>query len=759
MSSIQSRKHPVGRSLGALALLTLAAPVAAIAQSAPESPIEDTVQGHSKAAGPQERRREGPDKVEITGNAPYQAKSLDRKATASVVDTPQTVQIINEELIRDQGATTLTEALRNSPGVGTFYLGENGTTSTGDAVFLRGSDASGSIFVDGVRDVASVSRDTFNIQQIEVLKGSAGSDIGRGAATGAINLITKRPTMVDSRSGVLGIGEGDHLRGTADLNWRIGRSSGLRMNFLTQDAGVAGRDEVKAKRWGIAPTLGFGIGGDTQLFVSYMHIDQDNIPDGGVLTIGLPGYTTPSPGTGDFLNSAPRVSSTTFYGTKDDHDKIETDTVGVILEHAFSDEVSISNVTRWGETDQEYQLSSFTASAANLVMPNPTDPDTWTMVRNINNKNATNISLTNQTNLQAKFSTGFLAHSISTGVEFIREEQKTRAYAVTGAYPPVSIYNPNPNVAGYSRVLSGAFTKGRTDTLGLYANDTIEITPQFLATAGLRLDHYKTDFDSVAVTGVVTPLRARDDLVSGKFGLAYKPTGDGSLYASYAVTRLPPGGANFSLSAATAANVNNPGVDPQEAKTSEAGVKWNFFGGKLLATGALYRTQYSDTVVQDTDGMFYRTGEKSVEGVELGLVGQITPAWTISAGYTTMKTDVKGVAPVAADGSTDLNYTPSDSLILWSTYVFGNGLTVGGGASYVGELKRGTDGAVGTPKFAESHVVIDALMKYPLTKTMGLQLNVYNLLDEGYVASINKSGYRYNPGVARSVRLTLNVGF
>jgi catecholate siderophore receptor len=641
MRHIRSRKHPVGRSISLMAMIAVAAPVAAFAQSAPPAPLEETVQTQSQDedVGPQERRRDGRrdhraerDRVEITGSAPYQAKSEDRKATASIVDTPQTVQIINEELIRDQGATTLAEALRNSPGVGTFFLGENGTTSTGDAIFIRGSDASGSIFIDGIRDVASISRDTFNIQQIEVLKGAAGSDVGRGAATGAVNLITKRPTLLDAQSATLGIGEGDYLRGTADLNWRIGKTSGLRLNVLGQSAGIVGRDVIENKRWGIAPTYGIGIGQNTRLFVSYMHIDQDNIPDGGVYTIGMPGYTTPNPGVRDFLNSAPRANPENFYGTKDDRDLVETDTVGVIFEHDFSDDVSISNVSRWAETDQVYQLSSFTASAAQLLTPNPNDPNTWTLIRNINNKNVTNITLTNQTNLRANFSTGFLTHSVSTGLEFIQEEQKNRAYTVTGAYPAMSVYHPNANVGGFSRVLSGAFTRGRTDTVGLYLNDTVQITPQFLATAGVRLDHYKTDFDSIAVTGVNTPFSVKDDLVSGKFGLAYKPTSDGSIYASYAVTKLPPGGANFTLTATTTAGVNNPNVDPQEAKTTEAGVKWNFFGSKLLVTGAVYRTQYSDTVVLDTDGTPYRTGEKSASGIEFGAVGQITPSWNITAG-------------------------------------------------------------------------------------------------------------------------------
>ncbi|HKV65463.1 MAG TPA: TonB-dependent receptor plug domain-containing protein, partial [Rhodanobacteraceae bacterium] len=93
------------------------------------------------------------------------------KFTQPLLDTPQTINVIGKQIIQQQAATTLTEALRNSPGVGTFYVGENGSTSTGDAVYMRGFDASGSIFVDGVRDLGSISRDVFDTEQVEVIKG------------------------------------------------------------------------------------------------------------------------------------------------------------------------------------------------------------------------------------------------------------------------------------------------------------------------------------------------------------------------------------------------------------------------------------------------------------------------------------------------------------------------------------------------------------------------------------------------------------
>ncbi len=754
-SSIRSRKHAVNPYALLIAAAAITLPSATLAGE------DDMASTNDQSYGPTEVTIKGDRKV------PYKTdQSANRKATADVLDTPQTVQVIGEQIISEQGATTLTEAMRNSPGVGTFYLGENGSTSTGDAVYMRGSDVSNSIFVDGVRDVASVSRDVFNIESVEVLKGAAGADIGRGSATGAINLISKHPHLRDAFSASIAAGGGDYVRATADANWQIGNDSAVRLNVIDQDAGVPGRDALKNKRWGIAGSAGFGLRTHTRVFIDAMHVTQNNIPDGGVFTIGMPGYSSPDPTNRAYISTAPRVDPSHFYGTKDDHEKIGTDVVTATIEHDFNPDLRLTNVTRRSQTNQDYQLSSFTAATANFLTPSATDRSTWTILRNINNKDVTNTMVTNQTNLQARARTWGLNHSISTGIEFISEEQKTylfaaTAAATTGLYPAISVYAPNANVSGYTRTLTGAYTLGKTDTTGLYINDTIHFSPAWLLSAGLRFDHYKTDYDQIGANGQpsVTRLVAEDDLWSGKLGLTYKPTPNGSLYASYAVTVQPPGGVNFTLSSTTTAGVNNPDVAPQTSETREAGAKWSLLHNRLNVNGSIYKTDYSDQVVLDTDGTYYRTGEKSVRGIEVNMVGQITPAWNVSAGYTTMKTEVKGAPVVAADGSTQLTYNPSDSFTLWTTYAASKRLTFGGGARYNGELKRGTDGAVGTPKFTKSYVVFDGVAKYHLTRRAELQLNAYNLFDKDYVGAINKSGYRYTPGTPRTFRLTMNLSY
>ncbi|WP_208512142.1 catecholate siderophore receptor Fiu [Variovorax paradoxus] len=798
-SYIKSRKHAVARAVsqvsGAAAATLIALSAPAIAQQQPSRVLPEI-------------------RVEGSVAADFKADtSANTKFTAPLVNTPQTVQVIKEQVLRDQGATTLTEALRNTPGVGTFFLGENGNTNTGDAVFMRGFDSSSAIFVDGIRDLGSVSRDTFNIDQVEVVKGPSGTDVGRTSPTGYINLVTKKPKLDDSFTGSLGFGSADFKRGSIDWNKSLSGENGIgaafRLNAVAEDAGVAGRDFVKNKRWSIAPSLAFGLNSPTRVYLDYVHVKQNNVPDGGVPTIGLPGYSTPDAtairsglARRNYLNYAQRVDSSNFYGTSSDFDHVTTDMFTARVEHDLTPDITIRNTTRYAKTQQDYMLTAFmgggltasTAGVGQLPAVNsgfintvvPTNPATWTITRNLpTNKDQTNTIFTNQTSVSAKFNTGSISHTFNGGLEFIRETQRANNYyaagyptvgttfALAGSWPAANLYAPDRNVLGYNRIPNGTGSDGSTDTIGLFAFDTIKFNEQWQLTGGLRYDHYSTNYDATALTlartgnnpqtATIAPTRLKlsDSLWSGKIGLVYKPTENSSVYAAYGTAAQPPGGANFQLAAGGTGNsAARTDFLPQKAKTYELGTKWDVLNKHLALTAALYRTDVSNEVVQDSiSQQYYQTGKKRVQGIELGVSGAITDNWGVTTGFTTMNTRVLSGPSVLADGSTSLAYTPKRAFTLWTTYQLPFGLTIGGGARYNGKLYRGTDGAVGTPAYVESYWVVDAMASYRINKNVDLQLNVYNLFDKDYVAAINKSGYRYTPGTPRSFKVTANFAF
>ena len=746
MSYIKSRKHAPSTRLPSLTATHLAVAGALLLPAA----------AHAQANGSPLPKVE----VTATQESDYKAdKSSSAKYSQPLVDTPQTLTVIKKQLIDQQGATTLTEALRNSPGVGTFYLGENGNTSTGDAIYMRGFDASSAIFVDNVRDLGSISRDMFNIQQVEVLKGPAGTDNGRGSPTGSINLVTKQAEMSNFFNASATYGSWNQKRATADWNKVLDEDRGiaLRLNLMKQDSGVPGRHEVKNDRTGIAPSLAFGLNSPTRVFLNYVHIDQDNVPDGGVPTIGLPGYT--SPDSRSYLTSAARVNSANFYGLSGDYDKVTSDMFTARVEHDFSSTVKLQNTTRYAKTSQDYLLTSFMGSAANLVTPSASNPSGWTISRSLpTRKDQSNEIITNQTNITADLQTGSLKHTLVGGVEFTEEKQHAQSFTRGGTFPAANLYNPNPNDPKTYTMTATGYNDGKTDTVSAYLFDTLKFNEQWSLNGGIREDHYRTTYYANAA-GTITDLSTSGNLFNWKLAAVYKPTSYSSIYALYATSQQPPGGANFALSASanSAANAN---YAPQKTKTSELGTKWDLLDKKLAVTAALFRTEVNNEVELDaTSGQYFQNGKKTVQGVELGVTGDVTSNLSLTAGYTYMKTKVDSGAIATAAGENNLAYTPKQAFTSWASYRLPQGFTVGGGARYVSSLLRGTDGAVGTPKYANAYWVFDGMVGYVVNKNVDLQLNLYNIFDKDYVAAINKSGYRYTPGTPRTVALTANFKF
>jgi catecholate siderophore receptor len=765
MSYIKSRKHGSTRAVSPVTGLCSGAKAATVLTGlALTLPLQ--AQTADSSALPQ---------VTVQGEqlSDYKAEQLSSpKFMDSLVNTTRTVTVVKEELTREQAASTLTEALQNVPGVGTFFAGENGSTSTGDAIYMRGFDSSSSIFVDGVRDLGSISRDVFNSEQVEVIKGAAGTDFGRSAPTGAINMVSKQPKLEDSFDASLGLGSARYRRATADWNKQLTGLPGaaIRLNALAQNAGVAGRDQVKNKRWALAPSLALGLGTDTRTYINLLHVKQNNVPDGGVPTIGLPGYSN----TDALLNAGARVKSSNFYGTQADHDDVTADMVTLRLEHDFNADTTLRNTSRWGRTKQDYLLTSFMQLNSN----GSANPQDWTVARSLPTfKLQRNEIWTNQTNLTTRFQTAGLQHHLNTGVEFTRESQRNYGVRSSGAWTPAQLYQPSSDAAGLSWERNGADSAGSTNTAAIYAFDTVELSERWQVNGGLRLDYYKTKYSALGQCGgtgrraiacgglptgslVATADGLKDSgtLFNWKVGALYRLAANGNIYVNYALSQQPPGGSNFTLSSA-GNNANNPNMSPQKTRTAELGTKWEVMDKRLLLSAALFRTEVENEIYTDSDGSINQTGDKRVHGLELSAVGQLTSAWAISAGYTHQQAKVGRGSNVAQDGSRNVAYTPRDAFTLWSTYQLPFGLTLGGGARYSGGLKRGSDGAVGTPNHTSAYWVADAMAAYRVTRNLSVQFNVYNLFDKDYVASINKSGYRYFPGVERSYRLTANLEF
>jgi catecholate siderophore receptor len=720
-------------------------------------------------------------KISVEAAEPEPTPKVDRvsspKFTADLVDIPQTIAVVSKEVLKQQGATTLSQALRNTPGV-TFLLGENGNTSTGDSIFMRGFDTQGSIFVDGIRDLGTVARDTFNTEQVEIAKGPAGPDYGRSAASGYVNLASKVPVSDSFSTGSASYGTSSNARITGDINHAFqGSGTALRLNVMGQDGEVDGRDFIEHKGWAVAPALAFGLDGDTRSYFYLLHTEQDNIPDGGIPVIGLEGFYNPAfaPG-GPQAGVIPEpVDQENFYGLSSDFEQIKGTMFTARFEHDFSDNVSIRNTSRYGKLHQFYVLSGVNA----LTVTNP-DPDQWTVARTRHSKFQDNTLLTNQTNVTANLTWGSTQHAITGGIEFIDEEQYNPTYVGLGTpITPANLYNPNRDDVqpGYAPVRNGVYSRGETQTAGVYVFDTVSFAERWQATAGFRVDTFDTNFDNAALSTLVThptlpvgtlvpgSLQVEDTLFSYKVGLVFKPAENGSIYLSQAISEQPPGGANFSLSTA-ANNANNPNLDPQRGTNIELGTKWDLRGGALALTAAIYDSTNENELTPDPvdPTLFIQLGEREVKGIELGIVGKITDNWEISAGVAKMDTDVK--RGLANQAGLQITWSPEFTFTSWTTYHTPFGLSIGAGYRYVDSVIRpvSSNGVPPPPNAtsmsgAPDYWVIDAMASYAINDKISLQLNAYNLTDEEYIATLNNSGTRYSPGTPRSGLLTINFSF
>ena len=689
------------------------------------------------------------------------------KFTQPLVDTPQTITVVNKELLQQQGAATLMDALRNTPGI-TMQLGEGGRTEVGDSFFMRGFAAGTNVFQDGVRDLGPVVRDVFNLEQVEIVKGPAGADNGRGAVGGYVNLVSKRPLADDFASGTLSAGSASALRATVDVNRQLDENVAVRVNAMAADADVAGRDEVHNRSTGIAPSITLGLGTPTRVTLQSQHVRQHNRPDGGVTTIGLDGFYDTDFDTGGGaagVTPAP-VDASSFYGSTSDHEDTQADMLTVRIEHDFGKSMKLVNTARLGRAKVDRVLTS-----VNAVSAASPDPATWTVERRRHSNLQSNTIFANQTALQGELKTGSLQHSLSAGIEFSQERQNVTTLAVPGttnnAIAPSPVYSPDPAApVGATPVPNGAYQHGRVTTAAAYLFDTIKLSPQWQVLAGLRQEHYGAETDRAdLIDGALTPnsLGKSGDITSWKLGAVYKPATHGSVYLAYADATTPPGGNTLTLTtdSVSSSSADRSTLKAQRSQNVELGTKWELFEGRLALTAAAYQSSNRHETIEVEDGVYTQDGERRVRGLEFGVVGQITPAWQLSGGLATMHSEVvsgsfEGTNATGAPS----RWTPRLAATVWTSYRLNDQLTVGGGARYLSRQDRVTDPAadLATQNMPSipSYWVADAMASYAVHKNVTLQLNVQNVFDKEYVATLNNNGNRYQPGAPRTFTLTAN---
>ena len=661
------------------------------------------------------------------------------KYTAPLRDTPQTLSVISEEVIKQQGATTLRDVLNNVPGI-TLTAGEGGAPA-GDNLTIRGFSARNDIYVDGVRDLGAQSRDPFNLQQVEVVKGPSSTFTGRGSTGGTINLVSKLPNLRRSISGELTGGTANTKRGTIDINLPLNDTTALRLNAMGHDSDYPGREVVQNRRWGFAPSVMFGMGTTTRLALSYFYIEQDNTSD-----YGIPWVPVTNNALAAYRDRPAPVPRSTFYGYLDrDKEKLRSDLFTARLERDFNDRLSLRNQFRYGYSRRD-----------SIATPPRFEGDNSTVIkREMRSWMARDDIFDNQTDVTARFSTGGIDHSVVAGAAVSYE--KNHRVLRTALNASTTLLNPNPN-----DVYTGAISinplepDASANSFAGYIFDTVQIGKRLQLVGGLRWDRFEVEGVNVntsATPNLFVPLDRTDKILSGRAAIVYKPVDIGSIYASFGTS------ANPSLEGLLYSPVDTR-LDPEKTRTFEAGTKWDLAGGRLLLSGAIFRVQKTDARTPGINSNdLTLDGDIRIDGIELSATGNLTENWQIFSGYTLLDseivrsnaaTPVNGVS-IFEQGKVLAN-TPRNSFNLWTTYRWDR-FFFGGGPRFVG-TRFGNN--INT-RLVESYWVADAMMSVRVNKNIDVRVNVSNIGDKYYIDRIG--GGHIIPGAGRTVLVSSGFNF
>lgn len=676
-------------------------------------------------------------------------KASSPKYTAPLLDTPQTIAVVPQKVIEQQQALSLRQVLSNVSGI-TFTAGEGGGGS-GDSINIRGFSANANMQIDGLRDSTQTSRtDTFNIEAVEVIKGPNSVFGGSGTTGGSINQVTKAPQHSNFTRLGASLGTDNYHRLTLDTNQvleGVGTDSALRLNLMAHENDVPGRDAIERERWGIAPSLALGLSEDTRLTLSYFHQTDDILPDYGVPALD-----------GKKLAGVDREA---YFGWSNiDKDEIQTDSFTAKLEHVINDHLSLQNLTRYSQIDRNTVVSASHVNTSGVPAGSyvPAGPQGYG--RDVNSE-----LWINQTNLHADFAIFGLAHSLATGVEVSREnyDRITYSYALDFTGSSFDLSNPPGYYSGTTNKANSADTSTQLDNQAVYIFDTIALDPQWDLSLGLRYDWVDGEYQNVALpAGTLTELQTRDEMLSGRAGLVYKPADNGRIYIAYGTSFNP--SAEFLATTGSGVSAATAGLDPEESKTWELGTKWELFERRLELDAAIFRVVKSNARETMADGSTQLAGEQRVQGIELGVTGHITAQWDVFANYTFLDSEVLASADtadgIAREGQALAN-TPPRSLNLWTSYELPAGWTVGYGARYVSERNVASSG---TAKL-DAYWLHNAMVGYRVNKQLDLQLNLNNLFDQDYVervrqtpgTSTRSSAIEYGDG--RSAVLSANYAF
>ena len=741
------------------------------------------------------------DTVDVTAGLPDSV--LMGKFPEPLIDTPQTVAVVPQFILHDEQNRTLTDAIRNVPGI-SIAAGESG--AQGDNLTIRGFTARNDIFLDGIRDFGSYYRDSFNYDQVEVLEGPAGVQFGRGSTGGVINQESKIPAADKFINVGAQVGTDATRRIAVDINEplpELGAGAAFRLNAMGTDGGVAGRPYTQNRRFGVAPSISFGLDSPTRLTISYLHFTESDTPD-----YGLPWF---------FNQLAPGVNRHSYFGLPDENFlRTNDDIVTVRASHAFSNNVDLHTIGRWANYPRDAQItepqicsnagisvpvsgfvSALPTSALNTALPCAysfaTPPSQVTVNRNQLQIKSVEGDLWDQTELAARFKVLGIGNDFAGGAEGGREISNPIRTSYTenkiNSVTPTNLANPNPRDGFSGKGYISSITHTKSQSVGVYFVDTLKLGRFFELSGGVRWDLFDTVFNLYApptsvpgtpLSAAISPIEQKVTQPSYRAAFVYKPNSHGSVYFDYG-TSFNPSAESLSLSVATQLLL------PEENETYEVGAKYSFLNERLKVEGALFRTEKDNARETDptNSNNIVSAGNQVVKGVQGSAVGRLAGGTDFVLGYAYLSSAVIYSQVFPTSVGFPLANVPKQTFNAFLTHNLPLRLSAGFGGNYVasrtasstvpyvptsfsGPITYVTNPATGATavhyevlstamKQVPGYWVFNAMLRRPVTDHLELQANLYNLLNRFYIDQPHPS--HLIPGAGLSALIGANFHF
>jgi len=691
--------------------------------------------------------------AERQGKDDYQAtETRIGKGKQDIRDIPQAITVVTEKVLDDRNLTNVKEALKNTSGI-TFQAAEGGEEDV--KVHGISLQSTGDLFIDGMRDPAFYDRDTFFLDRIELLRGSASLLFGRGSTGGAVNQATKQALLSDQNEINVSLGSREAFRTVGDFNQRTGENSALRVGVMVHRADSDGSGSAIDKT-GLAGNFRWGIDEQDEFSVTLYSLNNQN----GV-NYGMP-WIRPTPTSDVSTSTLVPVDPDNYYGLKSDRNHGSARYAMVGHTHRFSDDVELVSKLRYATYTRDMRASLIRFAAAS-AQPNKTavslatiGPDT-VLTRNLQIKKQDMQTVTAQSDLSAKLKGLGVNHLLQTGVDFASEKKQVYAAysAAQGGIVPVK---PNTTIgtpfdgASNDESLRSFRTNNEyvSKSYGAYLQDMIQIAPSWKLLAGVRYDNLDGDYKGNAIPNnaaspvTTTPYSMKVSEWSKRAAVLFQPNEQLSFHLLGA-TSFNTSGDAYSLSAA------NKDIPPEKSINVELGAKLDSADGKLSTRVGIFRaTKLHERNTDPLVNLVTLSGKRHAAGIDVDLIGRITPQWEIFGNFTWMPVAKIDIAAPGAEGlGARPSLTPQYSGTLWSTYQLTPALRLGGGLNGRSGQQPNRNPGFYAPKFLTG----DLMAEYAVVQdSVIFKLMVSNVTNKLYADALYTAFYV--PGTGRTLTLT-----